>query len=131
MDSGLENYTTLNRIANDVGRSFVDLSNINGHYFRVLIQATLSDPDYGLMLRKFNTYDDCVPQEAEYNRISNTVLSNGSLAISTFNTIFSKWLNRAARSDENLRLHVDRVQWNILGHTGHHSHHSTTWWCPG
>ena len=93
MDSGLENYTTLDRITNDVGRSFVDLSNINGHYFRVLIQATLSDPDYGLMLRKFNTYDDCVPQEAEYNRISNTVLSNGNLAISTFNNPFSKWLN--------------------------------------
>ena len=78
MDSRLENYTTLERITNDVGRSFVDLSNINDDYFRVLVQVTLGDYDYEVMLRKFNTYDDCRSQINEYNRISSTILSNGN-----------------------------------------------------
>jgi len=62
-----DNVTKIETFDNDIGRAFIDLSDVYIEYYRVLLEPTITDSfDYKVDLRRFNTFTNCDAEQRAY-----------------------------------------------------------------
>ena len=102
-----DNVTKIETFDNDIGRAFIDLSDVYIEYYRVLLEPTITDSfDYKVDLRRFNTFTNCDAEQRAYaDTIGRTLDSSKRSEI----FVYFKLLNASATGSVNL-LGSDTLQ---------------------
>lgn len=69
-----DELNTIETLNSDIGRAFIDLSDVWIDYYRVMLDATLSNSEYKVDLRRFNTFTDCDAEQRGYNATTGKAL---------------------------------------------------------
>ena len=67
----------------DIGRAFIDLSDVWIDYYRVMLDATLTNSEYMVDLRRFNTFTDCDAEQRGYDATTGKTLGSSKCNIAS------------------------------------------------